>query len=242
MYNYFSFRIFQKWFAALYLNLKRNFRVWRQGKIISHMSSDINSKPNFSVPCFYINLDCRFDRRELFETHLQRFDFLNVERINAIQFDPGYVGCTLSHLTALAHAKRAGADVTLICEDDVEFFIDASSLCLLVEEFRKSSGQVLCLGHNSFLDYPYNGSFKRTLNSQTASAYLIKRDFIITLINSFSDSLSLALSGIAESDSALDQHWKYLQTKYIFLIPDIPVAAQRPSWSDIRNSEVSYGC
>ena len=51
---------------------------------------------------FYINLDKRVDRKELFESELTKYD-LTAERFTAIYYPPpkGIVGCGKSHLQVL---------------------------------------------------------------------------------------------------------------------------------------------
>jgi glycosyl transferase family 25 len=67
------------------------------------------------MKAFVINLAKRPDRMDLFNQN--KFPF-KVERFDAIETDPGWVGCTQSHFTILQKNKRKPV---LIMEDDVLF-------------------------------------------------------------------------------------------------------------------------
>jgi len=90
---------------------------------------------------FYINLEKREDRKNLFEKRIAKFN-LNIERFNAITL-PDYqetnpyfknspqrnqkIACSLSHLTIINTAKQFGWRNVLIFEDD----------CVFVDDFDK---------------------------------------------------------------------------------------------------------
>ena len=71
---------------------------------------------------FYINLDKRVDRKELFEAELVKYG-LTAERFTAIYYPPpmGIVGCGKSHLQVLELAKLRKYKNVLIFEEDFYF-------------------------------------------------------------------------------------------------------------------------
>ena len=233
-------RLVDGWAAASYLNFKRWVRLIEfniKRSLTKNRSSQINLE---EIRCFYINLKSRPDRRDVFERNIQRFSFFKVERVEAVKFAPGFIGCTLSHILALSKARFSGATCILICEDDVDFLIEPREMHLYIERFMKSKADVLCLGNNVNVSCTFDDLFYRALNTQTASAYIVKSTFLEVLISQFMKAFELSVCGVAEKDSAVDQYWKFLQTKYVFIIPKLRVAVQRSSYSDIRNGLVNY--
>ena len=71
---------------------------------------------------FYINLDKRVDRKELFEAELAKYG-LTAERFAGIYYPSpmGTVGCGKSHLQVLELAKLRKYKNVLIFEDDFYF-------------------------------------------------------------------------------------------------------------------------
>lgn len=193
------------------------------------------------VICFVINLDHRTDRWQTISSELNKFDFVKYERLPAVKFSPGYVGCNISHVLALGRAVERRLPVVMICEDDVVFVegVDYTRAC--IEEFLAGDADVLCLGYHSKLSVPSGVLLRRSLHTQTASCYLVKQSAYGLLLGNFTESLSMAFRGYDYTLCAIDQHWKTLQLKCKFLIPSERVAVQSESYSDIENKVVDYG-
>ncbi|UVO06847.1 hypothetical protein LW347_13040 [Pectobacterium polonicum] len=90
----------------------------------------------------------------------------------------------------------------------------------------------------------------RVVNSQTASGYIVKREFVPEFIKVFFDSVvnlnkfsnyELDLRGQSSHFYCLDILWKKLQTDYRFVAKVPALIKQRPSYSDIEKINVNYG-
>jgi hypothetical protein len=66
-------------------------------------------------PVFVINLDKRPDRWSDIQVEFKDW---NIERVSATEFNPGWKGCTLSHIKCLELANQRNYDWILIVEDD----------------------------------------------------------------------------------------------------------------------------
>ena len=205
---------------------------------------------------YYINLDNRYDRKILVE---REFSKLHIEfiRIPAILNDNGLTGCLQSHIKVLETCDP-DAEYLWVCEDDIEFLVTKEQLNKSMENFMKSSGDILCMGFNSSKQAKFIDGFLRTTNNQTTSCYVVKRkfrqillDFWKSLLNSIETKtihplentfLKLDVYKRENSFHALDQAWKVLQKNYIFLIPEKRVCRQRAGYSDIEQKSVDYKC
>lgn len=82
----------------------------------------IGKSPNssFSMPSIYIiNINGKFDRLAELTLHLE--DKLNLIKtcvVEAIVKKPGYLGCALSHIKVLKHAREQGLPFVIVAEDD----------------------------------------------------------------------------------------------------------------------------
>lgn len=203
---------------------------------------------------YYINLDCRLDRKILVE---REFSKLNIEyiRIPAIYHIDGLTGCLKSHIKVLETCDIE-AEYLWVCEDDLEFLVSRDELNKSIDAFMKSDGDILCLGFNSMKHSKFSDGFLRTTDNQTTSSYLVKRKFRKVLLDLWKSLLNSIETNIEHplknkylkldirkyNFNALDQVWKLLQKDYIFLIPERRIAKQRSGYSDILKQSVNYGC
>lgn len=206
----------------------------------------------------YINLEDRLDRKFEIENELKRLNINNFSRFNAIKATPGILGCSLSHLEIFKNADKA--QPLFVLEDDCEFLINKKDLESLIDHFMKSKADVFCLAYNipkkrfqnSVRIFRYNlfrpslwkltwGPIKRAAKIQTMSCYILKPHMIKVLENLSEQCVKELKEGFPAHQSAIDQKWKSLQKKYIFVIPRIRAAKQRASFSDIENSFKDYG-
>lgn len=211
------------------------FRKWRlnsqKARPVAHMGP---------LTCFVINLEHRADRWASISGELDEFDFLQYERLPATKFSPGYIGCNFSQLMALGRAAERNLPAVMICEDDITFLANPEQVQASIQAFLASDADVLCIGHLSKVDAPYDAFFKRSFHTQTASCYVVKQSAYGSLIHSFTTSLSMAFNGCEYSLCAIDQHWKALQLTRKFLIPNQKMAVQAASYSDVENRLVDY--
>ena len=196
-----------------------------------------------AIPVHFINLSSRQDRREQTENELRSVGFRNVFRFEAIQDNNGALGCALSH-ARLMGSLELDTPAIMVCEDDVEFLCSPEELQAVLAEFLENVAlDVLCLAYNT-RDKPkvLSARLAVTVDTATASCYVVKATAINNLEKSFQESAQMIQEGCPIGISAIDQHWKKLQrTNLLFAIPRSRMARQRASYSDIEGHDVFYG-
>ena len=100
---------------------------------------------------------------------------------------------------------------------------------------------ILCLGFNRTYNYTISNNFKVVHDTQTASCYIIKPEYIPKLMEVFEISIRMFEYNLHIKDRAIDKFWKKLQTEINFVIPEKRVVYQLESYSDIQKKKVSYG-
>lgn len=183
-------------------------------------------------PCFYINLDRRIDRRLETESELSRIG-VEAERFAAIERDPGGLGCTQSHIEVLKLARERGYESVMVLEDDFSFRVDQLGFQDALNHIPESFDVVL-LAFNLIRGNPITNRIGRVQEAQTTGGYIIHSRYYDTLINRWSEGLSL-YEQFPDTHwlYILDQYWKPLQLidEWYYFIE--PVGMQRPSWSDL---------
>lgn len=185
----------------------------------------------------YINLEHRSDRRQQVEEELKIFGD-RVERFNAVQKSPGYIGCSFSHIGALQYAKRNAWKNVLIVEDDFLWTKTATGLSVF-ESLTKKPYDVILLGGTFITSDP---NTYKLHSGQTALAYLVAEHYYDTLIANFKEGLSGLLRLNDYKTYALDQFWKRLQPHDNWFIVRPNLCMQRPSFSDIEQTFADYRC
>lgn len=196
-----------------------------------------------NLPVHFINLSSRRDRLRETQDELQRMELVQTSRFDAIKTDNGALGCALSHAGVLEGLKP-GETAVMVCEDDIEFLVSPEELRALIQEFLENPVlDVLCVAFNVLAKgHPVSSRLAITSNTQTLACYVAKAPALGLLKDSFLESAELIKEGRPLGRVAADQHWKRLQRRtLIFAIPEMRVARQRPSFSDIEGQEVSYG-
>lgn len=169
--------------------------------------------------------------------------------------EDGASGCMISHINALRDAPAEAAAVW-ICEDDAKFLISGDELSIIIAAFMASSAEVLCLGYNSRKEVPFSTIFKRTLDNQTRTAYIVKaglRPYLLKLWESVLEArqnkkthpwkhIYESLPIHTPEFERGDQCWKILQQDHVFVIPYKRAAIQVESYSDIEKEKVNYAC
>lgn len=69
---------------------------------------------------YVINLPERTDKREKVESQLKDLTKFTYSFFDAIKFNPGHIGCALSHIHVMKDAKEKGKKYVIVFEDDVE--------------------------------------------------------------------------------------------------------------------------
>lgn len=190
----------------------------------------------------YINLRRRRDRRDLIERELGTVGVAEFRRIEAIEEELGILGCGRSHQLALS--KPTEKDCLMVCEDDLMFVSDRTTLNEIVQDFlERPELDVLCLANNTnSRPVAVSKSMAISNDIQTTACYLVKESGRQLLLDVFGESVEALLAGVDPKKAALDRMWKKLQNGLlIFAIPRVTLAVQRPGFSDIAREFVDYG-
>jgi glycosyl transferase family 25 len=189
---------------------------------------------------FYVNLAHRTDRRQEIESELNRMD-ISFERFPAIQWNPGYIGCSASHLEILKEAKRRALPNVLILEDDFEFLVSREEFWSIMTVAMSQSYDVIMIGYNVNKATPHNNILQKVLFGGTTSGYVVHAKMYDTLIRVWEEALPL-LKGTHEPwNYALDVAWRPLQPSSEWYATLQRVGRQRASFSDIEGKHTDYG-
>ncbi len=190
----------------------------------------------------YINLERRKDRREQIEAELARLG-ISGERFEAIDRQPGIVGCGYSHLEVLKLARQRGWRNVLILEDDFEALGTAEEFWGPVTEFfrRGEPFDVLMLAYYAEGWVPVDDLLIKILNGQTASAYVVDSGFYDQIIDLYSWAIPELERTGRHWEFANDQVWKRLQPAARWLAFRQRLGRQRASYSDNTQSFMDYG-
>jgi glycosyl transferase family 25 len=184
----------------------------------------------------YINLEHRTDRKTQLESELQQyFPLEKIQRFNAIKHNHGGIGCSMSHIAVLELAIENNWNNCLILEDDAVWSNFPTGYPIL-EKLVNNNFDVITLG----IAYAKHTPEFKLCSGQTATAYLVNRNYYKTLLENFKESLGHFLKTGNYSAYALDQYWKSLQAKdnWYCVIPSLMI--QKPSFSDIERKHTDY--
>lgn len=208
---------------------------------------------------YYINLDDRMDRNTHIVAQLRRMniDFTRVTRISALKHDKGYIGCGLSHIVTLEHAKRNNYKNIIVFEDDFEFTVHQKgfddflehlfntqpdfNMCLLAFNYCSNHDSRTCRQNCEERNPVVDSYLREVHNAQTTSGYIVSSVFYDTLLSTFRESVDQLCKGMPVSKYAIDSHWKRLQGsgKKIFA-SKVRVGKQTASYSNVENKYVDY--
>ncbi len=182
--------------------------------------------PFTKIHWIYINLEHRKDRKEQVRYELLQFiPEENIHRIDAVKEEKGFIGCTKSHIKALEYAKQF--DISCILEDDFIWIGKERVWNILNQLFTKQYDVYLGVTGCTHIKLG-NELIHRVKNSGCSSCYILKKEYIDTLINCFKDSI--------DKNIALDQNWKLLQEKDKWYATSPSFSSQSEGFSDIDNS------
>ena len=193
----------------------------------------------------YINLKHRIDRKNHVEEQFKNIGFQNPQRVDAIPFPIGAIGCSISHLRCLEIAKENNWDHVLICEDDV-YFIVPDLLIKQVNTFLKNHGEwdVLFLGgHNQQQYFSVDESCVQVHQCQCAFSYLVKSHYYDKLMQNMKEGIEMFIKEPENSSLyAIDRYWFRLQeVDNWYLIVPLSVT-QLDDYSDIEKQYTNYHC
>lgn len=214
----------------------------------------ISGSPDMRVAITYISLDHRTDRQALLEAELDHFG-VSYTRTSAIRANASalqvpikdarrrqkqisYIGCTLSHIKAL---RTAQANV-LVLEDDVTFRYIPNLRRLLREDWW----DVIAFAYKGVFDrrecrVAHGARYCRSSGFTTASAYLVRDEYKMTVIEILHKSWDRLSHGTRYELAANDRAWQVLAQRDRWFVSVPRIAHQRPSYSDIETKNVDYG-
>lgn len=193
---------------------------------------------------YYINLDKRPDRRDLFASDIARVN-LNPERFAGIPFEPGIVGCGKSHLAVMKLAKEQGLKNVLILEDDFTFLVTREELDKKLNQFFKDFQDdydvcMFCcqnLIEDGSKPQPY---ISKIHNANNASAYLINGKYLDKIIELYEHALPLLETTGEHWNYANDQVWTQLQEKDKWFVFQPRLGKQHSGYSDNAKCFINY--
>ena len=191
---------------------------------------------------FYINLEEREDRKKKTKKEFKQLK-IKIQRMKAIKLENGRIGCSMSHLKCLQHAKENNLDHDLIVEDDIHFM----NIKLFKEQLNKflSSSiewDVVLFAGNNLPPYQIYGDFcVKVSRCQTTTGYLVKNHYYDILISNIKESIQhLLKEPDRHIDYAIDKYWFKLQEKDNWFIITPLSVVQREYYSDIEKRETNY--
>jgi len=200
-----------------------------------------------------INLNKRKDRW----THVQKTLKLispiakEIIRIEAVDCDPGSKGCALSHLKALKLAQDRQFQNVLVLEDDAMLDIEPSKFILRINttlaELALSYDVVICGSENNAPTIEPGVTHRKLKSShthvQTTVAYMIHVSYVPILASVWKECAQHLTKNMDEAQYfkyAIDQVWKQLFPLHNWYWLEGNLIRQRPDFSDIRGTVVSY--
>jgi GR25 family glycosyltransferase involved in LPS biosynthesis len=200
---------------------------------------------------YYINLDDRPDRIQHLNNEFIHFpSFCEFNRISAIKYRPGGIGCSRSHIKAIEQAKSLCLPYVFIIEDDIEI-INKDGFKESLESIKQyidsnSDWTVICIGAvpekggPKFIKCTDNLMYIN--NVQTTVAYIVNMPYYDTLLNNYKEGLDGFIRTHNYPLYALDQHWKKLQLNDKWLCANPILIKQKEMYSSIENANINYDC
>lgn len=185
----------------------------------------------------YINIDERVDRREQLLKTLAIFNPGKITRISAFKNKNPVLGCTLSHLSAIRHAKKMNYPNVLILEDDA-IWSNVLKGFQIFEKLIDNPYDVIMLGGT----YPrFNKQTYRVHFSYSAHAYLVHHSYYDRILNYAIKTLKIYNPKIHNKDAyAIDVIYSKLQKKDNWLLVYPALMIQGKSHSNIVGGVVNY--
>ena len=202
----------------------------------------------------FINLAERKDRLADLGTEFARMGIPDalIHRIEGI-YDPdcGHLGCTQSHLKALAYARGKGYSRVLILEDDFVFNLPRERLLFMLNEFYTERGGawdvfMFTTYWKTFYTETETAFIRRVRTASTCAGYLVNGSAYQEILRAnFQESHDLLKAEVNshrvanpgkklyETYYALDQHWRSLQARDKFYISEPYFGRQSGSPSTI---------
>jgi GR25 family glycosyltransferase involved in LPS biosynthesis len=184
----------------------------------------------------FINLDERTDRRDETVQHLTQLGF-KPQRLSAVKFTPGALGCSLSHIKAIELAKANKWTHVLVCEDDA-LFGDSSRVKEQVNCFlqRHDDWDIILFSVYVAKGLYVDSCSARVYDSYCTTAYLVRQEYYDVLLHNYKRGAYKFFN--YKINTPIDHFWSSLQNRdqWYTILPI--VAVQRPSKSDVNDGKV----
>jgi glycosyl transferase family 25 len=215
-----------------------------------HAALKVKNTISCNMQGYYINLDEREDRRSYFEQYIQKqYSFFGgIERFSAVKHSIGAIGCATSHYTTIEKAlENENIDIICILEDDLNiinpvYFNNFLSDFENIKSVHDWDVIVLTPSGNTVpgSDKMISHNFNKIVNTQTATGYIMKRDFAKVLAKTIKEGCETMLRGGDPHYYTNDQCWKPLQLTHNFYYYKHLFATQLPCYSSIEKCYVDY--
>lgn len=203
---------------------------------------------DFFEKVIYINLASRPDRNDDILDELKNIEIPHhkIIRFDAIEKNPGFLGCTLSHAAVMKMIIENNWGPVLVVEDDNGFYHDDEHIRqanLFLSALQTREWDVALLGGNYYKSFEYEPEvcLLEMKHSYCTNAYIVNRGYAETLYQTFNDSADRITAGDKPDESqSLDVIWNELMEKdnWFGLYPCI--AYQTKGFSDIRGGPIDY--
>jgi hypothetical protein len=186
-------------------------------------------------PVFVINLDNRPDRWAVIQSEFKDW---NIERVSAIEYSPGWKGCTLTHIKCLELAKERNYDWVVIVEDDCALTPDALNIFknLLPTLWDRRSEWDVCMGGVAlYRGVPWttisNNPWLYQVKSTGAHFSFLHRDSYTSILNKIPNNPSEMHD---QSTDCIDTWYRFNHIRVWTTAPFL--AFQTPSFSDLSQT------
>ena len=193
----------------------------------------------------YINLAHREDRKQHVLDEIKKINpsLDRVHRVNALYVqNQGALGASMSHIKALElMIKHPEWERCAIFEDDFTFSPNAATG--LNALLSRADFDVLLLGVGTMAyDEIGDQQIIRVLSSQTASGYIVHRNYVGVLLENFRAGFESLLCGARPEEACIDMYWKRLMPGSRWYTARDRVGFQYGNFSDIEKGFRDYGC
>jgi len=183
----------------------------------------------------YINLPSRVDRRNRVEGELKQLGW-TPQRLEAIWYFPGAIGCSLSHIKALEYAKQRKWDHVLVCEDDVQFLASADQVRSQLDHFFTSVPEwdVVLINAHVFKGQRVSDAYAHVDYAHATTCYLVRQPYLDRLLDNFRTGVQQYLRFPTQNHKyAIDVYWNHLMQKDRWFLPLPLLATQYSGPSDL---------
>jgi phosphorylcholine metabolism protein LicD len=239
-------------FLILYFGFIKKYEKYdKYIKLINNPTWDNIADPDklSQLPIIlFINLQKRTDRLRYVNLELEKIKYPKnkINRVNAVlNNENGHKGCLESHIKALKMGLESDEPIIMIIEDDIKFLENSRTVVhTIIDYIQQDNWNVLlldCGGIN--IPGPLTKETKNKCSNKllpgcaTCTCYIIKREYIQTLLNIWEPTVGI--SNWKDEIHCCDQTWKILQDeRWIVVAPKL--VTQVSGYSNTSNSIANH--